>query len=104
MSTHHHRSVSLRDPRHVADHAQVYAEILGAHIQGARERDGRSLEELAPKAGLTVKEWEAIEAGRLEMAWEQVILLAMVLHLGRSWMPYLAKLWTKASQPTRATE
>jgi len=89
-------AVSLRDPRHVAHHARVCAEILGGHIHSARLRDGRALEELAPKAGLTVEEWESIEAGQLAMAWEQVLLLAMVLRLGRSWMPYLMRLWEKA--------
>jgi Helix-turn-helix domain len=89
-------AASLRDPRHVAHHAQVCAEILGSHIRSARLRDGRSLEKLAPSAGLTVAEWGAIEAGQLPMAWEQVLLLAMVLRLGRSWMPYLMRLWAKA--------
>jgi hypothetical protein len=89
-------AASLRDPRHVANHAQVCAEALGAHIHSARLQDGRSLEELAPQAGLTVAEWEAIEAGQLPMAWEQVLMLAMALRLGRSWMPYLMKLWRKA--------
>lgn len=89
-------AASLRDPRHVAHQAQACAEILGYHIRSLRLRDGRPLEELAPKAGLTVEEWEAIEAGQRPMAWEQVLLLAMVLHLGRSWMPYLMKLWAKA--------
>lgn len=94
MSTVH--AASLRDPRYVAHHAQACAEILGYHIRSLRLLDGRSLEELAPKAGLTVAEWGAIEAGQLPMAWEQVLMLAMVLRLGRSWMPYLAKLWAKA--------
>ncbi len=89
-------TASLHDPRYVANQAQACAEILGQHIRSLRLQDGRPLEELAPGAGLTVADWEAIEAGQLPMAWEQVLSLAMVLHLGRSWMPYLLKLWGKA--------
>ena len=89
-------AASLRDPRHVAHQAQACAEILGYHIRSLRLQDGRCLEELAPKAGLTVAEWEAIEAGQLPMAWEQVLMFVLVFRLGRSWMPYLMKLWAKA--------
>jgi hypothetical protein len=72
------------------------ARSFGENIRIARINDRRPLEELAPKAGLTVEEWESIEAGQLPIAWEQVLLLARVLRLGRSWMPYLMKLWAKA--------
>ena len=87
---------SLRDPRYVASRAGACAGILGQHIRSLRLQDGRPLEELAPQAGLTVEDWQAIEAGQLPMAWEQVLLLAMALRLGRSWIPYLMKLWAKA--------
>ena len=89
-------AASHHDPWHVADHARGCAEAFGAHIHSARLQDGRCLEELAPQAGLTVAEWEAIEAGQLPLAWEQVLMLATVLRLGRSWMPYLRKLCAKA--------
>lgn len=85
-------AVSLHDSIHDAYHARHCAEILGQHIRSLRQSDDRPLEELAPQAGLTVTDWEAIEAGQLPVAWEQILLLARVLHLGRSWMPYLAKL------------
>lgn len=77
---------------------QACAEILGQHIQAARLRDGRSLEEVAPLAGLTVPEWEEIEAGRAPDTWEHICLISAVLYLGRSWMPYLAQLWVGAKR------
>ena len=76
--------------------SQSSAKALGELIRAARLADGRSLEELVPKAGLTESEWEAIEAGELPVAWEQILMLAMVLRLGRSWMPYLSKRWAEA--------
>jgi hypothetical protein len=90
-------AASLHDARQVDGHAQACAEILGGHIHSARLRDGRSLEELAPQAGLTATEWLALEHGTLLVAWEQILMLAIVLHLGRSWTPYLKKLWGKSS-------
>jgi len=86
----------VRDPRDVAHHAEVCARILGSQIRSTRLRDGRSLEELAPKAGLTVPEWESIERGELEIALEQVLMFAMVLGYSRSWVRYLTMLWSKA--------
>ena len=74
----------------------VCARILGEHVQAARLRRGRPLAELAPLAGLTVPEWERIEAGQAPDTWEQILLIAMVLYLGRSWMPYLSQLWAMA--------
>ena len=85
-------SAPLRTPAH----RQACARILGEHIRTARERDGRPLEKLAPLAGLTVEDWLAIEDGQLQLAWEQVLMLATVLRLGRSWMPYLLRLSARA--------
>jgi transcriptional regulator with XRE-family HTH domain len=77
---------------------QACAEILGRHIRSARLRDGRPLEEIAPLAGLTVPEWEEIEAGRAPDTWEHICLISAVLYLGRSWRPYLAQLWVRAKR------
>ena len=79
--------------------SQVCATLLGQHIQAARLWDGRPLEEIAPLAGLTVPEWKGIEAGQAPDTWEHICLIAAVLHLGRSWMPYLSRLWIKARLP-----
>jgi len=88
-------AASLHDSVNDAYHARHSAEILGQHIRSLRQSDDRGLEELAPQAGLTVTDWKAIEAGQLRVAWEQILLLARVLHLGRSWTPYLSRLWSK---------
>jgi DNA-binding XRE family transcriptional regulator len=86
------RSAALDIP----EHRQLCARMLGEYIRMARKGDGRPLEELAPSAGLTVEEWTEIEEGRLQPAWEAVLMLATVLRLGRSWMPYLRRLYVKA--------
>ena len=83
-------------PRSSAPDPQRCAQLLGEYIQGARRSDGRPLEEIAPLAALTVAEWERIEAGEAPDTWEQVPLIMMALHLGRSWKQYLLPLWAGA--------
>jgi hypothetical protein len=84
-------------PRRSTPSPLLCARLLGEHIRAARLRDGRPLEELAPGAGLTVAQWEGIEAGQAPYAWECICLMAAVLNLGRSWTPYLAQLWSGAN-------
>jgi len=83
-------------PRRLTPGPLVCARILGEHIQAARLRDGRPLAELAPLAGLTVPEWESIEAGQAPDNVEHVLVIVMALRLGRSWIPYLSQLWAMA--------
>ena len=83
-------------PRRSTPNPVLCARLLGQHIREIRLLDGRPLTELAPLVGLTAPEWERIEAGQAPDTWEQVSLIATVLHLGRSWMPYLVHLWTEA--------
>jgi hypothetical protein len=45
-----------------------------------------------------VPEWEAIEAGQVPDTWEQICLMAAALRMGRSWMPWLAKLYVGAGK------
>jgi DNA-binding XRE family transcriptional regulator len=85
-------SPSSPAPRRSANYRRICAQAFAGHIRTARLRDGRPLAELAPRAGLTVEEWEQIEAGRVPGTWEIVLLLAMVLELDRSWLPYFARL------------
>ena len=91
LSSHPVRRTSTARP-------EACAKSFGQLIQIARRGDGRPLEELAPLAGLTVPEWEEIEAGRIPDTWEEVLLIAQVLHLGRSWMPYLTRRYAGAWQ------
>ena len=100
MKRYHFRSSprSRHAHREAAVVPRVCAEILGQHIQAARLRDGRPLEVIAPLAALTVLEWETIEAGRAPDTWEQICLISAALYLGRSYTPYLAKLWLGAKK------
>lgn len=92
------RSPLHRIPRDAAPRPEECARILGEHIHSARLRDGRPLEVIAPRAALTVDEWLAIEAGRAPDTWEHICLIAAALYLGRSWMPYLSRLWIGAKR------
>ena len=85
-----------RPPRSVTASPEVCAKVLGEYIQFARQRDGRPLEEIAPLAGLTPAEWEEIEGGRAPDCWEYICLIANALHIGRSSMPWLMKLYIDA--------
>lgn len=89
---------SHRPVRRTAARPEVCAQLLGEHIRTARLRDGRPLEEIAPLAALTVPEWEAIEAGQVPDTWEQVCLIAAALHIGRTWMAWLVKLYAGAGK------
>jgi hypothetical protein len=92
-------TVSTSSVRRSAEYRRLCGQIFGDHIRAARIRDGRPLAELAPKAGITVEEWEEIEAGRVPDTWEHVLLLVMVLELDRkSWLPYFARLCEGAQE------
>jgi len=54
----------------------VWGTLFGEHIQGIREEKGLSLEEAALRAGMTVEQWEAVEAGQVPETWEQVCAMA----------------------------
>jgi len=58
---------------------KVWAILFGEEIQGIREEKGISLDEAAGRAGMTVAEWEAVEAGRVPRTWEQVCAMAVGL-------------------------
>ena len=92
-------SASSAAPRRSAAYRRICAQVFAGHIRAARLRDGRPLDELAPLAGLTVEEWEEIEAGRVPGTWEHVLLLVTVLQLDRSsWLPYFARLCEGAQE------
>lgn len=86
------RVSSSSSARRSPEYRRLCAQIFAEHILAARLRDGRPLAELAPLAGLTVEEWEQIEAGQAPGTWEQVLLLAVVLGFGRSWLEYFSRL------------
>jgi DNA-binding XRE family transcriptional regulator len=74
------------------------AKSFGENIRLARLNAGRCTEELAPMAGLTTQEWQAIESGQLPDTWEQVLLIAMVLRIGPKWMKHLRQLCEEATR------
>jgi transcriptional regulator with XRE-family HTH domain len=59
-------------------------------IQGVREEKGRSIEETARLAGMTVSEWEEIEAGRMPSTREQLAVMADALEVDWNGMASLA--------------
>ena len=75
---------------------RAHGQNFGGLIRAARLDLGLPLEEIAPLAGLTVPEWEAIEAGKVPDLVEQIYLLVQALQLGNSWRPYLVKLFIGA--------
>jgi transcriptional regulator with XRE-family HTH domain len=75
---------------------QVWAEFFGLLIQGAREEKGRSVEETARLAGMTVSQWEEIEAGRVPSTREQLVSMASALEVDWNGMASLAVLCRQA--------
>jgi len=92
------RSRRLPAPRLNAADPRLCARLFGELIRHCRELNGRPLEELAPLAGLSPAEWEAIEAGQAPDTVEQVLLLATALRLGDSWLPPLVHLCAQAHE------
>ena len=89
----HHPRVSSP----VAGLPQACAKILGEYIHSVRLRDGRPLEQIAPLAGLTVPEWQAIEAGEVP-AWEAILLMVAALRISRTSLTWLGKLYAEATK------
>jgi hypothetical protein len=87
---------SSRDPRATSFRRKASGHVFGELIRKSRVADGRSLEEIARLAGLTVPEWMEIEAGRVPDTWEHVCLLANALGLNRYWMASAAHLCLEA--------
>ena len=92
------RSSSRRAFRRPSQPPEFYAQLLGSSIRAARLLDGRPLEELAPQAGMTVQEWEQMETGEVLPCWELLLWVTGMLSMGRSWVPYLARLYAGTQQ------
>ena len=89
-------SPSLPARHRTAARPEVCAHLLGKHIRIARTSDGRPVEKLAPSAGMTVEEWESIEAGQAPDTWEYICMMIWVLNIGPQWRRYLAQLYEGA--------
>jgi transcriptional regulator with XRE-family HTH domain len=70
-------------PRPASIRRRVWSEMFGQFIRSAREKKGRSIEEAARLAGMTVAEWEAVEAGEVPGTHEQFGALASGLGMSR---------------------
>jgi len=54
-----------------------WARLFGLFVESAREKTGRSIEETAARIGMSVEDWQEVEAGRLlPNTREQVYVLA----------------------------
>ncbi len=77
---------SLPSSRRATLERQAWGRLFGSLIQGVREKDGRTLEEIARQAGMTVAEWEALEAGQVPSTSEQLCSITNALGTSRSGM------------------
>jgi transcriptional regulator with XRE-family HTH domain len=66
-------------PLRSAYQRRVRAEFFGSLIRVAREDKGLSIEETAPRAGMTVAGWEAMEEGQMPGTREQLVAIAEAL-------------------------
>lgn len=62
---------SLSSSRRAVFERKAWGQLFGDLIRGVREHDGLSLEEVAGRSGMTVAEWEAVEAGQVPGTSEQ---------------------------------
>lgn len=51
---------------------RTWGQMFGQFIRGARKKKGLSIEEAARLAGMTVAEWEAVEAGEVPDEWARL--------------------------------
>ena len=58
------------DPEHFS--LGVWGVLFGEEIQFRRQERGFSIEDAAERAGNSVEEWRAIEAGQVPELWEQL--------------------------------
>ena len=50
----------------------VWGVLFGEEIQFRRQERRLSMEEAAERAGISVEEWQAVEAGQVPESWEQL--------------------------------
>jgi transcriptional regulator with XRE-family HTH domain len=67
-----------RSPRALS-RRRAWVGFFGSMIRSAREDKGLSIEETAPRAGMTTAEWEAMEEGQVPGTREQLAAIAEAL-------------------------
>ena len=74
-----------------------WARLFGRFVESAREKTGRSIEETASRIGMTVEDWQQVEAGLLlPNTREQVCVLADALDIEWSAMAEIVLLCRNA--------
>jgi ribosome-binding protein aMBF1 (putative translation factor) len=74
-----------------------WARLFGLFVESAREKTGRSTEETAVRIGMTVEDWQEVEAGRLlPNTREQVYVLADAVDVEWSEMVEIVRLCRNA--------
>ena len=59
------RYAPLPSSRNTGDLRRAWAQLFGMFVQSIRKKTGSSIEEAASRIGMTVEEWEEVEAGAL---------------------------------------
>jgi transcriptional regulator with XRE-family HTH domain len=68
---------------------QAWGEQFGSFLRDAREERGRSVEEAAEASGLSIMEWEAVEAGQVPRTWQEICRMADAIEADRMGMASL---------------
>ncbi len=75
---------------------KVWGALFGQDIQNLREEKRLSLGDAARGAGMTVADWEAIEAGQVPKTWEQICAMARGLKESRVSLASIVLLYAAA--------
>ena len=67
-----------RSPRAVS-RRRLWGEFFGDMIRSAREDKALSIEQTAPRAGMSVARWEAMEEGQVPETREELVAIAGAL-------------------------
>jgi len=74
-----------------------WARLFGKFVESAREQTGRSIEQTAARIGMTIEDWQEVEAGRLlPNTREQVYVLADAIDMEWSEMVEIVRLCRNA--------
>jgi transcriptional regulator with XRE-family HTH domain len=84
----------FRDPERF--HRGFWGVVFGETIQFLRQKRGLSIKDAVQRAGTSVKEWQAIETGRVPQSWEQLCAIGKGLGEKKKVMASLVILYAGA--------
>jgi len=87
-------SFLLQDPARLQQ--GVWGALFGEEIQLRRQERGLSIEDAAERAGLSIEEWQDMEAGQVPESWQQLCAVAKGLGEKRVEMASLVILYAGA--------